>query len=115
MFGDPEELKGSETTVQFIFTSLKIALGMKQTQIGGLLANNHKYLAHMCIKGLKGKDFKKIINWYKLIYDNISIFFDLLHNELDQFKNTLDVLKCGFYSQNFKVVNKCTQVFTKIV
>ena len=69
----------------------------------------------MCIKGLKGRDYTKIVNWYKLIFDNITLFVDLLQIELDQFKNTLDVLKCGFYSHSSKVVSKCSQVFTKIV
>ena len=33
----------------FIFTSLKISLNMSHNQVGGLLANKHKFLIQMCI------------------------------------------------------------------
>jgi hypothetical protein len=88
---------------------------MRHNQIGGLLANNHKYLIHLCIKGLKGKDYTKIIGWYKLIYDNIAQLISLLILELDQTKHTLDVLKCGLFSKNKEVCNMCCKVFSKIV
>jgi len=69
--GDTAELAQSESTVMFIFSSLKISLGMRHNQVGGLLANQHKFLILMCVKGMKNRDFSKIIAWYKLIYNNV--------------------------------------------
>lgn len=35
------------------------------------MANQHKFLVYMCIKGMKGRDFSKIQDWYKLINNNL--------------------------------------------
>ena len=39
-----EELSEAENTVMFIFSSMKIALDMRHNQVGGLLANQHRFL-----------------------------------------------------------------------
>jgi len=75
---DTSELQEAESTVMFVFASLKISLGMRHNQVGGLLANQHKFLIHMCIKGMKGRDYSKIIAWYKLIYNHIGQLIFLL-------------------------------------
>ena len=64
---------------------------------------------------MKGKDFSKIIAWYKLVYKNISQLIFLLNNEIDQVRHTLDVLKCGLFSKNAEVANLCCRVLTKLV
>ena len=69
----------------------------------------------MCIKGLKGGEFSKIISWYKLIYNNVGQLVYLLNNELDQLKSTLDVLKCGLLSKSLEVSNLACRVLTKIL
>lgn len=109
------ELKESETTVMFIFTSLKISLNMSHNQVGGLLANKHKFLIQMCIQGLKGKNFTMIINWYKLINSHFSTLMLLLQKEPDQVKHTLDVLKCGLFSKNAELTITTCQLLTRII
>jgi hypothetical protein len=51
--------------VQFILTSISNAYEMKPKQAAALLANNHKVLQHLCIKGGKGSDFTQVQNWYQ--------------------------------------------------
>jgi hypothetical protein len=67
----------------FIFSSLKKALEMTHNQVGGLLANQYKYLVHICVKGMKGADYTKIIEWYKLLFRNTEQLVDLLSNETE--------------------------------
>jgi len=55
----------------FIFQSLRKALEMNQNQVAALLANEYKYFVHMCINGLKGSDYSKVIEWYKLLIENV--------------------------------------------
>jgi hypothetical protein len=59
------------------------SLGMTQSQAAALLANNSKYLMHLSVKGMKGADFTRIINWYKL---NVQYAFSLVEL-LDYEKN----------------------------
>jgi hypothetical protein len=82
----------------FIFTSLKVALDMRHNQVAGLLANQHKYLIHLCVKGMKGRDYTKIMAWYKLLNANAAQLVFLLQTETEQVKQTLDVIKCGLFS-----------------
>jgi hypothetical protein len=81
---------------------------MKQTQVGGLLANRHQFLVHMCILGLKGHSYGPIIGWYQLIYQYIDKLVVLLVYEKESASHSLDVLKCGLFSKNVDVVNICT-------
>jgi|LauGreDrversion4_2_1035121.scaffolds.fasta_scaffold50902_4 hypothetical protein len=41
--------------------SLCMAFEMKPKQAAALLTNSHKYLLHICKKGLKDKEFDKVI------------------------------------------------------
>jgi len=55
------DLSETETTLEFILLGLAKSLGIKPKQAAGLLSNNHKYLIHIAVKGMKGGDFSKII------------------------------------------------------
>jgi hypothetical protein len=56
-----KELTETETTLEFILLSLARSLGIKPKQAAGLLSNNHKYLVHIAVKGMKGNDYTKMI------------------------------------------------------
>lgn len=60
----PESLDETLTSAQFIMKSLMLAFEMNSNQIAGLLSDNHRYLYHLCIKGLKGGEFDKVQLWY---------------------------------------------------
>lgn len=62
-----QALSGCRNTLEFILESLSQALGMNQSQAAALLANNQKFLHHMCVKGLKGRDYQRLVHWYRLI------------------------------------------------
>jgi len=109
------ELLDTQTAVSYIITSLKQSLSMRHNQVGGLLANQNKYLIVMCVKGMKNNDFSKILNWYKLILNNIGHLIYLLQNEIDQVSPSMSVLKCGLFSKDADVANLCCRVFTKMV
>ena len=90
---------------------------MTQAQGAALLANNQKYLVHMCIKGMKGKDFKKIKNWYHLILQSV----DKLVHSLEQERNdtqalgmTMNVIKCGLFSESSDVANLCGRTLNRV-
>ena len=87
---------------------------MNQGQVGGLLANRHQYLIHMCITGLKGKRYEPIIDWFSLIYSYTSKLVSLLKQEGSQMGLCLDVVKCGLFSRNADVANACAKVLTRV-
>ena len=72
------DLLATETAATFIIASLRLTLNMRANQIGGLLANQNKYLVLLCIKGMKNGDFTKLMNWYKQIINNIGHLIYLL-------------------------------------
>jgi hypothetical protein len=43
-----------------------------------LLANNHKYLMHICVKGSKGADYERVINWYSIVYLQVGYLVQLI-------------------------------------
>ena len=61
------ELSESQNATIYIITSLRISMGMRQNQVGILLANNHKFFIQLCVKGMKGADYSKLLNWYSLL------------------------------------------------
>lgn len=63
-----KELGDAETTLELILLSLSRSLEIKPKQAAGLLSNNHKYLIHIAVKGMKGSDYSKIQLWYQNIY-----------------------------------------------
>ena len=75
-------------------------LGIKPKQAAGLLSNNHKYLIHIAVKGMKGSDYSKMLGWYQNVYGHAKLLTQLIDNEKEQnaMKLTLNILKCGLYS-----------------
>lgn len=61
---DAKDLSEAETTLEFILVGLSKNLGIKPKQAAGLLSNNHKYLIHIAVKGMKGSDYSKMQAWY---------------------------------------------------
>jgi len=88
---------------------------MSHNQVGGLLANQYKFLVLICVKGMKGADYSKVIAWYQLLFYNADLLVDLLSHETEQIKTTLDVIKCGLFSKNAEVATLCSRLFIKIV
>lgn len=113
--GDGEaELTETDTAVLFIFASLRLGFGLKQSQVGGLLAAKNKFLILTCIKGTKGANYSSVLRWYTILLNNIGHLIFLLQTETDQVNATLSVLKCGLFSRNADVCNLSCRLFTKI-
>lgn len=97
---DSKDLGDAETTLEFILLGLAKNLGIKPKQAAGLLSNNHKYLIHIAVKGMKGSDYSKMLGWYQNVYGHAKLLTQLIDNEKEQnaMKLTLNILKCGLYS-----------------
>jgi hypothetical protein len=113
---DQKELSDAETTLEFILLGLARNLGIKPKQAAGLLSNNHKYLIHIAVKGMKGSDYSKIQAWYQNVYGHARHLATLIDNEKEQnaMKLTLNILKCGLYSLNAELVITCTRVLSRM-
>lgn len=71
----------------------------------------------MCVKGMKGNDFQKLIGWYKLTIQFAPKLVELLDYEKNDIKAlaiTFNVLKCGLFSSNAEVVNITGRALNKI-
>lgn len=77
----PEQLDETLTSAQFILKSLMMAFEMSPRQVVGLLSENHRYLYHTCIKGLKGGNFESIKQWYLLMTPHAGHLVSLLELE----------------------------------
>ena len=68
---------------------------MTSKQVVGLLSDNHHYLYHLCIKGLKGGNFEQVSQWYELIASQAAHLVSLLEmetqNQAEQKKPPLSV------------------------
>ncbi|CDW79816.1 UNKNOWN [Stylonychia lemnae] len=113
---ESKDIAFSETTLEFILLSLSRSLQIKPKQAAGLLSNNHKFLVHIAVKGMKGNDYTKIQQWYLDIYQNTQLLIQLIDNEKDQnaMKLTLNILKCGLFSQNIDLAVNCSRLLSKI-
>lgn len=113
---DSKELNETETTLEFILLGLAKNLGIKPKQAAGLLSNNHKYLIHIAVKGMKGNDYSKILAWYQNVYGFAKHVVSLIdiEKEHNAMKLTLNILKCGLYSLNPDLVVTCARVLSKI-
>jgi hypothetical protein len=111
-----KDLADAETTLEFILLSLSQDLGVKPKQAAGLLSNNHKYLIHIAVKGMKGGDYSKMVQWYQHIYGYIKQLVSLidLEKEHNAMKLTLNIMKCGLYSQNSELITTCARVLSKV-
>lgn len=90
---------------------------MQQSQAAGLLANNQRYLVHMCQKGLKGRDYTKISNWFKMILQSSNKLVSLLEIESTvprALPMTLNVIKSGLLSEDVAVASLCARCLIKV-
>ena len=66
----------------------------------------------MCMKGLKGSNYKPVINWYKSMQDNSDLLIDLIESEQDKngnaLGNTMNLIKVGLFSYNLDLAINAT-------
>lgn len=77
----PEQLDETLTSAQFVLRSLMVSFEMSQNQAVGLLSDNHRYLYHLCVKGMKGGTFEQVIDWYTQMTPVASHLVSLLEME----------------------------------
>ena len=76
---------------------------MNTTQAAALIANNMKYLVHLCVKGMKRDDFSQLHVWYEVLLQNYDQIVNLFENESNDplaISNSLGVIKCGLFSND---------------
>jgi hypothetical protein len=111
----------TRSVLEFIIVLLCQSLSMNAKQAAALLANNRKYLNHILIKGVR-RDYKPVIAFYQEVLSNISHFMNLIEINSISFPNqiskniemSLSCFKPGLLSKNFKVVQICGRVMSKL-
>ena len=103
----------------FVIESLSIALKMQSSQAAALLTQNQKFLVHICVKGMKGKDYSKLKVWYKLLLKQIPNFVIQCERDIQQsngasINKAFNVIKCGMTSHNLTVSQLCVDFFIKL-
>jgi len=71
----------------------------------------------MCVRGMKGNDFRKLRTWFSVILSRVDTFVELAIGEADEplaLRLALNVIKCGLYSQDLEVVEGCSRFFSKL-
>ena len=66
---------------------------------------------------MKGKDYTRIMNWYRLVMQstqNLVTLMELERNDSQALGMTMNVLKSGLYSEDVEVANLCARVLNKI-
>lgn len=66
---------------------------------------------------MKGKDYSRIINWFKLVTQNHHQLVNLI--EVEKFDTkvlsmTFNVIKCGLFSKNLEVTEVCARTLNKL-
>jgi len=56
---------------------------MQPRQAAGLLTSNSLHLITACNKGLKGKNYAPILDWYDMLLENSLDLADLLAEEME--------------------------------
>lgn len=90
---------------------------MQPSQATALLAGNQKFLVFLCVKGLTGKDYSKLVTWYQYLYNQVPMLVQLFMIEQGNKRNilrTLNILKCGLVSHNLEVVVECSRMICKL-
>ena len=67
-------------------------------------------MIHLCVKGMKGRDYSKLKLWFSLLHQYVGTFVGLLEAEKDNLyavKMAFNVIKCGLLSHNFEIVDNC--------
>jgi hypothetical protein len=105
------------TFPDFIIETLSMALEMHQSQAAALLSTNQKFLIHLCVKGMKGKDYSKLKVWFSVLSSRVDTFIKLMEQEADNtsaIRMALNVVKTGFLSHDAEVVDACFRFFSKL-
>ena len=112
---EQDELRDSATVLQFVLASICKGLGLNSKQAAGLLADNNKYLIHVCVKGVKS-DFGKVVNWYTTVYKEARALADLIEKEESNggVRVTLGIVSAGLYSPNVDVASWAAKLLTKL-
>lgn len=95
-----------QTTLQFIIRSLSQTLEIHEAQASALLTNNQKFLLNLFTKGMKVKNFSRIIEWYRYAISQRTLLVSLLEQEQStpqNLGNVMGVFKCGLFSLNVDV------------
>jgi len=58
-----------DNLLNYLVKTLSMALALKVKQTAALFANGNKYLAHVIVKGIKGK-FGPLVEWLEMLYKN---------------------------------------------
>jgi hypothetical protein len=115
--GEHNGLQQCTSTLDFILEGLSQTLGIAQPQAAGLLANNSRYLIHMCQKGMKGRKYGKIIAWFKVTLLSAGKLVSLLEQECRDERsviNVMNVIKTGLLSEEPHVTNLSARCIVKI-
>jgi hypothetical protein len=89
---------------------------MQPGQATALLAGQQKFLIHLCVKGMTGRDYSKVLTWYQNLKTLIPKFIELCQIEQSpaSIQKALNVLKCGLFSHNLDVAVACATFFTSL-
>lgn len=90
---------------------------MQPAQATALLAGNQKFLVYLCVKGMTGKDYSKLVTWFHFLYNQVAMVVQLFMIEQDNPKNiirTLNIFKCGLFSHNLEVFVECSRMICKL-
>lgn len=71
----------------------------------------------MNVKGMKGNDYSRILNWYRLIMQstsNLVTLMELERNDSQALGMTMNVLKGGLLSEDCEVSTLCARVLNKV-
>lgn len=69
------------------------------------------------MNGMKGKNYSRLIAWYRYLNENAAAFVSALEEKQFLVTNTinaLNVVKCGLYSKNEEVANLCCSALINI-
>ena len=71
----------------------------------------------MNVKGMKGRDYSRMMNWYRLILQttqNLVTLMELERNDSQALGMTMNVLKLGLLSEDSEVAALCARVLIKV-
>jgi len=106
-------LSGADNCLEYLLVGISKAFKLNPKQAATLLTENGKYLAQILIKGLRS-DYQVVINWLKMIYDEIDHFAELVKKEDNVSAIAFKTFEGGFYSKNEEVCLWTLNVLSKL-
>lgn len=108
--------------LDFILSIISKSFSLNLRQSAALLADNHKYLNYLLIKGMQNIDYKPIKKFYQEFLNHIGHYINLIDiNSIAQpyqisknIEMSLNVLKPGLLSKSIDVVYLAGRVLSKI-